>query len=162
MTKMNRDNIIGFLTKLNELPKDLKYNKHLLFSISKTKTTLSELIKEVGEKEKALYTEDYRKINSDRRAIVESLALRNEDGTFASNGNELVFTEDNKAILQESIDKFNEDHKEVIAAINAASKDLQDYIFEEVEFDITTTVIDSLPDQLDIETYNLLSMFIKE
>ena len=35
----------------------------------------------------------------------------------------------------------------------AVSQELNDYLLEEIEFEVTTTSIENLPDSLDIETY---------
>lgn len=162
MTKINRDSAIGLLKALSELPKDLKYSKHLLFSISKTRATIAELLKDLQAKETAVNDDSFKTLQKERTALVESFATKDENGQFVADGKNYTFTEENTVAVQEALVKFNADNKETIDKMVAVSQELNDYLLEEIEFEVTTTSIENLPDSLDIETYNLLSLFIKE
>jgi hypothetical protein len=162
MTKMTREAAISFVKAINNLPRDVKFSKHLLFAISKTKKTVLDELKEIGTKEEALYTEAFKKITEDRRKLVESFAEKAEDGSFISTNNNLTFTKENEVLLAEAVKKFDKDNKKIIDKLELAAKDLDSYVKEEIDVEITTTDIANLPEELSLETYNLLSIFIKE
>lgn len=163
MAKFNRDSAIGILKALNEIT-DTKYSKFLLFAISKNKEKLIEIAKDVEERERAVYTEEYKTFESARVALIKKYALLDENGEVAldERGNATIPQENTEAADKDFADLLV-GYKDTIEEFKTRSEEFKSYVTaEEIDIDFVKTDFKNLPDVLDQKTYLLLNLFVKE
>lgn len=162
MTKFNRDSAVGILKALNDIT-DTKYSKFLLFAISKNKEKLIDVAKDVEDRERAIYTEEYKTFESARIALIKKYALLDENGEVAldERGNATI-PADRTADADRDFADLLAGYKDAIEDFKVRSDEFKAYVLEEIEIDFVKTDFKNLPELLDQKTYLLLNLFIKE
>lgn len=161
MTKFTRDSAVGFLKAINEnIPSDIKMNKYLLRSLSKARVTLGDILKEIGDRETALNTENVKAYEESRIAIIKKYAVKDETGeVILEDGNATIpkeNTEDAAAEIKAIYEKYD------MATAEEERKKFIAFIQEEIDVDLVKVSIDQIPDELNTATYQILSLFIEE
>lgn len=161
MTKFTRDSAIGFLKAINEkIPADIKLNKYLLRALSKARISIDEIVQEVVKREEALSTDETKAYDRERMEIIKEYALKGEDGLPIVENDNVTIPQDVKDIVAQKLDNIYNLHN--MGEAEEKRKEFVEFLKEEIEVDLVKITIDQLPDELDIQTYQILSMFVEE
>lgn len=162
MTKFTRDSAVGILKALNEIT-DTKYSKFLLFAISKNKEKLVEIAKDIEDREKGLYTDDYKAFEAARVNLIKKFAVLDEDGEVAldDKGNATIPSE-KTAAADEEFSELLAGYKDTLDSFKVRTDEFKSHLLEEIDLDFVKTDFKHLPETLDQRTYLLLNLFIKE
>lgn len=163
MTKFTREELVNIFKAINEFVKDKKYNKYVLFALDKNKKRLLNTVNSVIKKEQDMFTEEYKKYDSERLNIVNKFSAKNEDGTNVkdSNGNAII-PQDSISSFNDEIKAIRETYKEAIDIFDAEYSKYIEYLKEPIEISLFQLDFKYIPDELDGAQYGLLSLFIKD
>lgn len=163
MTKFTREELVNIFKAINEFVKDKKYNKYVLFALDKNKKRLLNTVNSVIKKEQDMFTEEYKKYDSERLIIVNKYSAKAEDGTNVkdSNGNAII-PQDSISSFNDEIKELRETYKDAIKVFDEDYSKYVDYLKEPIEISLYPLDFKYFPDELDGTQYSLLSLFIKD
>lgn len=159
---MNRIDAIKLLNELKELKQDRTYNKFLIYAITKSVSTLSEIFEEVRKKEEECYTEEYKTFTNSRISLLRVYSSKDEQGQPIVENDQVSISEDTQAEFNEEIKKLVDANKETLELVENNLKTLEDWTKEEVELKLTKVSFKYIPDELLPSEYLTLSYLIKE
>jgi hypothetical protein len=160
MAKFKRFELVDFFKSLTEL--NLKgYNKFILFSVDRAKTTVREELKSYEAKEREIYTDEFVKFEQARVDTIRKYAVV-EDGQYVEENGSYKIEEDKRPVLQEELALLVSEHKDLIDSVNAKMAELDVYMKDETDIPLTLVSFKHFPDAMDEKDYAVLSKFIKE
>lgn len=160
--KMNRIDAIKLLTELKELKQDRTYNKFLIYAITKSVTSLSEILEEAQAKEKGCYTEEYETFTNSRLSLLRVYSAKDEQGNPIVEEGQVSIDESKRGEFEEEIKKLVDANRETLELVENNLKTFEEWSKEEVDVKLTKVSFKYIPDELLPSEYNTLSHLIKE
>lgn len=162
MTKFTRDNLIGILKAIDStINKNAKYNKFLLYTLQKNRKKLVDLAQEIEQEEKKLYTEEYKKYDAERVAIVKTYSNKDANGeAILDDKGQAQISDENLIKLKADMTILEGKYKTTLEEFNSKKESFVSFINEPIEFEFVKTDFKNLPDEIDMNTFELLSIFV--
>ena len=143
--------------------KSRNYNKFLLLSITKTKNSAKQIIKDVVDKERSLqYNTNITEYEKLRKDILSQYANKNNDETPKIVDGLYDIPTHLLGEVNAKIVELSEKFSEQIQKFEKQSAEFQSYMEEDVEFTISKTSFDNIPTDLTPEEFEFLSIFVEE
>lgn len=156
----SRKEFVEIYKKLEALTET--YNKKVLFVIFKNKQILKELLDDIIKKESDITTEDYAKMEKERQNILLIHCERDSEGKPVIQNEQFSIKQESVTAFNDSVSKLFKDNEEVINQYNENRKEFNTYISEQIELDFGKYSFNDLPEDMSVEMYSLMSLFIKE
>lgn len=156
----SRKEFVEIYKKLESLSET--YNKKVLFVIFKNKQILKEILDEIIKKETEIVTEEYAKMEKERQNILLIHCERDSEGRPVIQNEQVLIKQESVTAFNDSVSKLFKDNEEVINQYNENRKEFNTYINETIELEFGKYSFNDLPEDMSVEMYSLMSLFIKE
>jgi hypothetical protein len=164
-TKFKRTEVVAIFKKLNEF-REGRFNKNFTYFVFKNVKAIENEISAIQDiQNKSVPGQEYLEYESKRLEFAKEFSNKNTDGTPKtikfSNGQEVFdISGDNIKLFNEKLDALQKEYQYHIDAYKNEVHDLKKFMEEEVEIDIMTINFNSIPEEIDFSTLDILEKFI--
>jgi hypothetical protein len=162
MNKYTRDNLLSIYKELNSFDKSKQYSKHLLYKISKNAKKISGILEEAKEKEESVQTKEFKEFEQGRLNILKAHSEKDENGTPIVENNTVQIAVESRETFDAEMGEYLKTNEELIKKYEKLQEEFKAWLLEEIVFEFETIKFEHLPTELDIPTYNLLSLMVEE
>lgn len=113
--------------------------------------------KEIGK-----MSEGYQEYDKARQELIQQFADKDERGKFIIARGEYQLSEENRKLFLEQLEELKKEHPEAIAEFDTKTKEMDDFMKEEIELNLYTIKEDYLPENITVEQLDILREFIVE
>lgn len=158
---LTRETLFNIHKTISEL--DVKiYNKYFLLAITHAKSLLAPIVKDVEEKTKEIYSEEYAKFTNLRLSILRKYAQKDAQGNPIVINDQVQVPQEQVADVSKEVESLVVEHKAAIEKFELAKKNFEDFIKEEIEIELPKISFQHFPTDIEKHVWEPLKIFVKE
>jgi len=158
---LSRETLFNLSKKISDL--DVKiYNKYFLLAITHAKTILEPIVKEIEDKTRELYSEEYAKFNNLRVSILSKYAEKDAAGNAIVTNDQVKVPQESIQLASKEIEDLVTTHKGAIEKFETAKREFEAFVKEEIEVELPKISFEHFPTEIEKHVWEPLKVFVKE